>query len=140
MDRFLVDHSVWARLGTAPSVFAAFRGILNTYSPTAIWVCPPTAIEIGSSARSGGEHTAVSSHLSAFLDCPLAPTSADSLAIQNHLWNVGLVRSVGAIDTVIAAYAVANDATVLHYDSDFEHVARVTPGFKHQWIVPRGTV
>jgi hypothetical protein len=29
--------------------------------------------------------------------------------------------------------------TVLHYDRDFEHIAKVT-GQSHQWIVPAGSV
>jgi predicted nucleic acid-binding protein len=56
------------------------------------------------------------------------------------LWNGGLLRSIGAIDTVIAAYAIRNDATVFHYDRDFERVASAAPGFRLAWAVPRGTV
>lgn len=138
--RFIVDHSVWARLGTAPAVAAAFRALVDAHSPASIWVCPPTATEIGFSARNATEHDIVSEGLAAFLDCPHAPTSHDALEIQNRLWRAGLVRSVGAFDTVIAAYAITNDASVLHYDSDFEHIATVMPGFSHEWIVPRGTL
>lgn len=31
------------------------------------------------------------------------------------------------------------DTSVLHYDRDFEHVAKVT-GQPHEWIVPAGSV
>jgi hypothetical protein len=34
----------------------------------------------------------------------------------------------------------ANYATVLHYDSDLEHVARVNASFVHRYIVPRGSI
>ena len=37
---------------------------------------------------------------------------------------------------MIAEYALANDATVLHYGSDFERVAVAMPNYKHEWIVP----
>lgn len=136
--RFLVDHSVWARLSTTPIVRGAFETLVNTVSPTAIMMCPPVAAEFGFSARNGADHTRLMGVLRAFPECSRAPTSGETLAIQNALWNGGLLRAVGAIDTLIASYAMANDATVLHYDSDFEHVAKVVPGFKHRWIVPRG--
>ncbi|WP_373866146.1 PIN domain-containing protein [Cryobacterium levicorallinum] len=131
---------MWARLGTSPSLVAALRKVVELHSPASIWVCAPTAIEIGFSARNGPEHDSAWTPLSAFSDCPRAPTIDESLVIQNRLWHAALVRSVGEVDTLIAAYALINDATVLHYDSDFEYVARVMPRFRHEWIVPRGTV
>ncbi|MEO8095927.1 MAG: hypothetical protein ABI632_13485, partial [Pseudolysinimonas sp.] len=59
---------------------------------------------------------------------------------QSGLWGSGLLRAAGAVDTLIAAYAIKNDVTLLHYDRDFEHIASVTPALKHQWIVPRGSL
>ena len=58
----------------------------------------------------------------------------------DRLWNGCLLRTVGAVDTVIAAYAIRNDATVFHYDRDFERVASAAPGFRLAWAVPRGTI
>ncbi|WP_370449345.1 hypothetical protein [Cryobacterium sp. TMT1-2-2] len=49
------------------------------------------------------------------------------------------MRPVGAGDTLIAACALINDATVVHYDSDFESVSKVITQFRHEWIVPRST-
>ena len=77
--------------------------------------------------------------LAAFPECPQSPTGVDVLELQNRLWNGGLLREVGAMDTLIAAYAHRNDAAVLHYDRGFEHIAAVTPGFRHEWVIPRGT-
>ena len=138
-QQFIVDNSVWARLATTPQIRVALTAIVNAYSPSAIMTCPPVAAEVGFSARSGQDHTRVMSHLAAFPECANSPTSSDVLAIQSRLWHGGLLRSVGAIDTLIAAYALRNDAVVLHYDGDFEHVATVTPGFRHQWVIPRGS-
>lgn len=137
---FIVDNSVWARLGTEPTIKSALEAIVNRYSPSLIWLCPPTALEIGHGAPSGRAHTALIGHLSVFPSCPVDPSTDEVLAIQNRLWVQGLVRAAGAIDVLIAAYALANDATVLHYDSDFGHVAKAEPTFKHQWIVPRGSI
>jgi len=41
-------------------------------------------------------------------------------------------------DLIIAATAEQNDATVLHYDHDYDLIAEVT-GQPTQWIVERGT-
>jgi predicted nucleic acid-binding protein len=42
-------------------------------------------------------------------------------------------------DLLVAAAAEELDATVLHDDADFDHIARVT-GQPCQWIVARGSV
>jgi predicted nucleic acid-binding protein len=139
-ERFIVDNSVWARLSTSTEVRARLVALANLHSPTAIMICPPVAAEVGFSARSGADHDQVMKQLAAFPECPATPTSVDVLDMQNRLWNGGLLRSVGTIDTLIAAYGIVNDATVLHYDSDFEHLSSVTPGFKHGWIVAQGSV
>lgn len=136
--RFLIDNSVWGRLAISASVRDAFRALVNAAIPTELYICPPVAAEYGYSSRSGTDHTDLTQRLLAFTDCPVAPTTPDVLHIQNALWNRGLLRAVGATDTLIAAYAIANQATLVHYDRDFEHVAAVVPSFAHRWIVPRG--
>ncbi|MFJ4165761.1 hypothetical protein ACIPY5_09405 [Microbacterium sp. NPDC089698] len=60
-------------------------------------------------------------------------------------FQAGIGRSVGVSDLQIAATAIRHShaqqtVTVVHYDADFENVARVAPEFSHRWIVPRGTV
>jgi hypothetical protein len=39
---------------------------------------------------------------------------------------------------VVAAVAEQHEGTVLHYDHDFDDIAKIT-GQKTEWIVPRGT-
>jgi len=36
--------------------------------------------------------------------------------------------------------AILHGAVVLHYDSDFDHIAEVADDFRHEWVVPCGTV
>jgi predicted nucleic acid-binding protein len=50
----------------------------------------------------------------------------------------GQHRAPSIADLFVASVALTNDATVLHYDKDFELIADVT-GLRHEWIVPRGT-
>jgi predicted nucleic acid-binding protein len=139
-SRFLIDNSVWGRLSTDPSVVTALKSIVNLARPDNVLVCPPIVVEVGFSARTGRDHSVLMKQLTAFAQCAEHPTTDEAMLIQNRLWNGGLLRSAGAMDTLIAAFAIKNDATLLHYDSDFEHIAAVMPAFRHQWIVPRGSL
>jgi predicted nucleic acid-binding protein len=49
----------------------------------------------------------------------------------------GKHRSVGIPDLLIAAVAERHGLTLVHYDSDFDHVAGVT-GQASRWLAPRG--
>lgn len=135
----MIDNSVWSRLPTSGPVAAAFRALVNATPADEILICPPVAAEVGFSARTPADHSAVMQALLAYRDCPNLPDTRLTLAIQNALWARGLLRAAGPTDTVIAAYAIANDATVVHYDRDFEHIAAATRTLKHRWIVPSGT-
>lgn len=137
--KFVIDNSVWQRQGQSV-VRAAMDRFMARQSPWSILTCPPVVAEVGFSARSGADHDAVRRYLAEFPECEVHPSTDLVLAIQNAVFNGGLFRAVGALDTVIAAYAIANDATVVHYDADFEHVARVREDFRHQWIAPRGSI
>ena len=50
----------------------------------------------------------------------------------------GKHRSVGIPDLLIAAVAERHGLTLVHYDSDFDHVAEVT-NQPARWLAPRGT-
>lgn len=139
MSGLLIDHSVWARLPTSAVVAAAFRALVNLVPAEEILICPPIVAEVGVSARTPEDHAAVMQALLACRDCPISPDTRVTLAVQNALWSNGLLRAAGPVDTLIAAYAIVNDATVIHYDRDFEHVAAATGTLKQRWIVPAGT-
>lgn len=139
-NRYLIDNSVWARLSTDPSVVDALKAVVDLANPDDVLICPPIAMEVGFSARTGPDHTALMTQLEAFPECGEHPSVEDAMLVQNRLWNGGLLRAAGAMDTLIAAYAMKNGATLLHYDQDYEHIATVAPGFRHQWIVPRGSI
>lgn len=137
--RYIIDNSVWQRQNQPP-VRAAMERLMATNSPWSILTCPPVVAEVGFSARDGADHTALRRFLSEFPECQSHPSVDLVLAIQNALFTGGLFRAVGAVDTEIAAYALANDATVVHYDNDFELVGRIRQDFRHEWIAPRGTL
>ncbi len=47
-------------------------------------------------------------------------------------------RAAGIVDRLTAAIAEHYQAVVLHYNSDFEHIA-VASGQQMAWVAPRGT-
>ncbi|MFX0579585.1 PIN domain-containing protein [Nocardia nepalensis] len=63
-----------------------------------------------------------------------------AIEIQRRLWHCGRKRAAGPIDVLIAAIALQYDATVIHYDADYQHIADVVPEFKHEWVAKRGTL
>lgn len=72
------------------------------------------------------------------------PTATQALDLQEQLWAHGCVRAAGAhgdlraagaLDCLIAAYAIVNDANLLHSDHDFEYIAEATRGVLQQEYV-----
>lgn len=133
---YLVDTSAIARIGK-PEVGPVLQrlgrlGLLAT--------CPTIDLEVLYSARNPEEYQTISRLRAAgFTDLPLnAAIGARALEVQAALARRGQHRSAGVVDLLTAAIAEQHSATVLHYDSDFEHIAAVTRQ-PTQWIVPRGT-
>ncbi|MFD6416889.1 PIN domain-containing protein [Streptomyces sp. NPDC060194] len=59
--------------------------------------------------------------------------------LQEALTEKGLHRSASIADLIVAVTADAHGLTVLHYDDDFETIAKVT-GQPVRRVVPPGTV
>ncbi|MGI8661729.1 MAG: PIN domain-containing protein [Acidimicrobiales bacterium] len=131
----LVDTSVLTRLR-----HEAVRGVVEDLAASASLArAGITDLEIGYSARSAKEWDQAVGSLDAF---ELIETSAE------HVRRAGQVQRLLAArhqrgrkvpDLLIAAAAEANDLTVLHYDTDFDRIARVT-GQRVEWVVSAGSV
>jgi predicted nucleic acid-binding protein len=140
VSRYLVDNSVLQRLPRSSKVQNAVTAILD--ADHELCCCALTLDEFAFSARSADEHIDGSRRLrSSFLYLPASPlTDQVVIDIRGSLWQAGKGRSAGVIDVTIAAAAVSFDATVLHYDSDFDHIVDVFPRLNAQWVVPRGLI
>lgn len=134
MTTYLVDNSVWQRAGT--NTLVAER--LRTLAPQHLLItCPPQVLEYCHSARTAEEYVALRQDMDLLLPAWEHPTAAEALDVQQALWESGLVRAAGALDCLIAAYAVANDAVVLHCDHDFEFIGRATGGaVREEFVTP----
>jgi predicted nucleic acid-binding protein len=63
--------------------------------------------------------------------------AARAIDIQHQLAGIGQHRRP-IPDLLVAATALEHDATVLHYDHDFDFIAEAT-GLSARWIIPPGT-
>lgn len=135
MTDYLVDNSAWSRLAAGdPAVTARLRTIER--GPADVFVtCPPQVLEFCHSARTPAEYSKYREQISLGFPLERSPDEALVLDIQQALWNGGLVRAAGAIDILIAGWAIKNDATVLACDHDFDHIAAVTD-LKHEYVAP----
>lgn len=135
MTDYLVDNSIWGKLASGDArITARLRRIERALADLLV-TCPPQVLEFCHSARTPDEHTRYREQIGLGFRLEHAPDESLVLDIQSALWNAGLVRSVGAIDILIAGYAITNDATVLAADHDFDHIASVTD-LRHEYVPP----
>jgi predicted nucleic acid-binding protein len=134
---FLVDTSASAR-ARFPSVLSELTrlgrlGLLAT--------CATVDLEVLYSARSKDEYRSIAALRSeGFTDLPLLPEiGRRSRLVQSAMAERGQHRAAGVIDLLTAATAEHYGATILHYDSDFDHIGSVTQQ-PVRWVVERGSV
>jgi predicted nucleic acid-binding protein len=133
----LADTSALARLRHEP-VAAALGPMIEA---GLIATCGVIEFELGWATRSSTEFDELRADRDAGYE-RLPAHDEDwrrALGVQAALWRSGQVRAVGFPDLLIAAVAERERVTVLHYDGDYDLIAKVT-GQSVQWVVPRGTV
>ncbi|MEV7613616.1 PIN domain nuclease [Streptomyces sp. NPDC089799] len=136
-ERYLIDTSAAHRI-TLPGPFAAWRGAL---SAGRIGMCPATEAEVLYSARSAGQYTEMrGTHrdLYAWYGVPDGVWTK-VMALQSTLAAAGALRSAGVIDLVVALTAQHHRLTVLHYDRDFETIAKHAD-LRTRWLAEPGSI
>jgi predicted nucleic acid-binding protein len=96
-------------------------------------------LEVGYSARNVREWDRLADNLDVF---ELVETTADHLRRARQVQRLLATkhqRGRKIPDLLIAAAAEAENLTVLHYDGDFDLIAKVT-GQPCEWVVPPGSV
>ena len=103
--------------------------------------CPASIsdLEVGFSARNLREWTQLAMALVAF-----PPIETDAVHVRRARQVQRLLASRGLRgrkipDLLVAAAAEESGLAVLHYDADFDMIARVT-GQPCEWVVPAGSV
>lgn len=131
----LLDTSVLTRLGEA-SVRAVVEPLAAVGRAARAGI---TDLEIGYSARNGGEWDALLAALDVFV---VVETTAEHIQRARQVQRMLAVTSQRGRkipDLLVAAAAEQAGYTVLHYDADFDLIASVT-GQPCQWVVPAGTI
>ncbi|EMY33921.1 nucleic acid-binding protein [Arthrobacter crystallopoietes BAB-32] len=122
---YIVDASAWSRYGTNRAVTGDLDAIGHS---GIIMTCPPASLEYCFMARNAAEHAAFADRMARLKQPEQHPSVSDVLEIQSALWNAGLVRAAGPVDTLIAAYALLHDATVVSCGKDYGHLAAALDG------------
>ena len=131
---FVLDTSVITRLASP-----AVRRRIEQLDSSGLARTSMTDLEVGFSARNDAEWDQFAVALRAFAPLAVEAHHVDrALHVQRLLAAAGL-RGRKVPDLLIAAVAEAASLTVLHYDSDFDHIASVT-GQRTEWVVPRGSI
>ena len=129
MTTYLVDNSVWRQAGTSPTITRRLREI-STHD--LLITCPPQVIEYCRGAETPEEYRALRDDMDDLLPAWQRPALSQALDIQQALWESDLPRAATAVDCLIAAYAVENDAVILHSHPDFADIASATHGAVRQ--------
>lgn len=90
-------------------------------------MCDLTELELLYSARSAEDRATIRERLTLFTWCPMPEgVYRRARVVQEQLTAKGEHRSAGPVDLLLAAAAEEAGLTLLHFDRDFETIARTT--------------
>jgi len=132
---FLVDKSAFARW-TIPAVRERLDAlILHGRLAT----CAIVDLEVLFSARNFAEYERTMIELRGLREAPITPAVMDhAIELQHALARRGQHR-LPIQNLIISAAAAAANFTVLHYDADYELIAKVG-GAPQEWVVRKGSL
>lgn len=133
---YLGDTSAVARLAV-PAVAERLVPLLES---GLVARCTPTDLEAGFSSTRPAAHRSMRSERATWPFAPMSQQVLDrAVQVQDQLAERSQQRGAKIADLLIAAAAEVAGLVVLHYDHDFELIARVT-NQPVEWIVPAGSV
>jgi predicted nucleic acid-binding protein len=137
LTRYLADKSALARIHV-PSVREELEPLIER---ALVGMCGVTKLEMLYSARNISERARMRQRFDESMEQVSTPENVWDLAseIQEALTEQGQHRCASIPDLLIAATARERGLEVLHYDQDFETIARFTEQ-PTRWIVPPGSV
>lgn len=131
----LLDTSVVKRLAN-PAVRAVVEPLA---AARALARATITDLEVGYSARTAKEWDRLTAALDAFATVDTATAHVDRALQVQRLLATKSQRGRKIPDLLIAAAAEEQGLTVLHYDHDYDHIARITQQ-PTAWVVPPGSI
>lgn len=136
MSLYLLDKSALARMRLQTVQDRLAPIFENTQAAT----CTIVDLEVLYSARGAEDHEEIRQRRElSYQRIPIDETILRrAVEVQGLLAQQNLHR-VPIADLIIAAAAESADATVLHYDKDFDIIASVT-GQATEWVAPAGSL
>lgn len=139
----LLDTSVWSRLRDGRIAGRQAQRIAARIEAGELATCEPLILEMRCSAREAKDFTMLAEELESL---PLL--TLDSAAVRRALDAQAQLAAdrrvshrVKPIDLLVAGVADRHGAAVLHYDSDYELIAKHTDlSFQSVWAAKRGSV
>ncbi|MFJ6616039.1 PIN domain nuclease [Kitasatospora sp. NPDC091335] len=137
-EGFLIDTSAVARLITRPAALSLWGEAL---AAGRIGMCAPTEGEVLYSARSAAELRAMRAQFQRLYTWWVVPDDVwpQVSSLQIGLAESGCHRSAGVVDLMVAVTAMHHGLTVLHYDRDFETIAKHAD-LKARWLAEPGSL
>lgn len=135
--RYLADKSALARLHL-PEVADVLAPLIES---GLVATCAVVEFEVLWSTRSPDDFDAVRDDRTRGYEW-LPTEDIDwrrALDVLAALWSSGQMRQVPLPDLLVAAVAERHRVVVIHYDADYEAIAKIT-GQPTHWVVPRGSV
>jgi predicted nucleic acid-binding protein len=134
---YLADTSVHVLRRRYSPVAARYEELL---AAGRLAVCQMTALEYLNNAPDPQSYRVIAGALRdhRWLDVDTAAMDR-ALAVHGMLAAASQHRNFALPDLIIAATAELQEATVLHYDADYDRIATVT-GQPTEWVAPRGSL
>jgi predicted nucleic acid-binding protein len=134
---YLADTSVYVLQGRHPQVRRRFESLL---AEGRLAVCQMTALEFLNNAPDpkGYEVLWGAMHGQRWLDVTVEAMDR-AMAVHRRMAETSQHRHFRLPDLIIAATAEVHGATVLHYDADYDRIARVT-GQSMEWVAEKGSL
>ena len=134
---YLADTSVYVLQGRHPQVRRRFESLL---AEGRLAVCQMTALEFLNNAPDpkGYEVLWAAMHGQRWLDVTVEAMDR-AMAVHRRMGETSQHRHFRLPDLIIAATAEVHGATVLHYDADYDRIARVT-GQSMEWVAEKGSL
>lgn len=137
MATFLADKSALRWRETRPEVRGALEPLLLAGE---VATCGIVDLELLYSATSRATYRALADALRGMPRVAIDEACVGrALEVQSMLAERSQHRAVPLPDLLVAACAERAGLAVLHYDADFERIAKLT-GQPTRWVVPRGSV
>jgi predicted nucleic acid-binding protein len=134
---YLADTSIYVLQGRYPAVRQRFESLL---AEGRLAACQMTALEYLNNAPDPRAYEILWGALHGHRWMDVTAQAMDrALAVHRALAANSQHRQFGLPDLIIAATAEKHNATVLHYDADFDRIAQVT-GQPMEWVATKGSL